>query len=182
MIADAGRYLLLSLLSSFRCIRDMNNKFWACEQCPARNGHTTAPAETTVGVWYQSVLLLIRTRSSWRPVVFVQVLYNKPRHLSSIPVRVCDTHMILKDAMLSKRPASTDASRLPYTALKKHVHGLLSVSISHRCIARFQKHFDKYLMPGRLLKRSTSRRQGIGDIFVVSLGINLYYTQGLLWT
>ena len=85
MIADAGRYLLLSLLSSFRCIRDMNNKFWACEQCPARNGHTTAPAETTVGVWYQSVLLLIRTRSSWRPVVFVQVLYNKPRHLSSIP-------------------------------------------------------------------------------------------------
>ena len=34
------------------------------------------------------------------------------------------------------------ASRLPYTALRKHVHGSVSISTARRCIARSFKQFD----------------------------------------
>ena len=89
------------------------------------------------------------------------------------PVLVCSIHINSIDPMLLKRPACTDSSRLLlHTVLRKHVHGSLSTLTACRFIARSLKQGDKYLMPGRLLERPTSRRRGIGDVCVITLCIN----------
>ena len=66
-------------------------------------------------------------------------------------------------------------------ALRNHVHGSQSILNACSCVAWSLKQVDTYLVPGRLLGRSTSRRRGIGDVCVITLSINSWYTLGLLW-